>query len=122
MMNRRLFQVALATLALALLGTACAPTAPPTPTARPTSPPAPTDTPVPPTPTPVPPTATPTTVPPTPTEAAPEAIGPGELLWMFETEAIFGAFTKSLMGPTSAAIADGVIYFGGFDGNLYAVD
>jgi len=71
MMNRRLFQVALATLALALLVTACAPTAPPPPTARPTSPPAPTDTPVPPTPTPVPPTATPTTVPPTPTEAAP---------------------------------------------------
>jgi len=55
-------------------------------------------------------------------EAAPETVGPGELLWKFETETRLRSFTHSLVGPTSAAIADGMIYFGGFDGNLYAVD
>ena len=53
---------------------------------------------------------------PTPT-AAPEATLTGELVWVFETGAPSGAGL-----PTSAVVADGVVYFGASDGSFYAVD
>ena len=44
------------------------------------------------------------------------------LLWKFETGTPLAAFTHGQLGATSCAVTDTVVYFGGIDGNLYAVD
>ena len=48
-----------------------------------------------------------------------EASGPGTLLWKFE---FGGFFPHHYIGPRSGVIVGERLYFGGFDGNFYAVN
>ena len=53
------------------------------------------------------------------TEAAPEVSGPGTVLWTFDVGSIY---PSKHMGPRAVVIVGERLYFGGADGNFYALD